>query len=58
MTWGLRYLVFTSLRISGEGTAVDDRVERGERDRDLVVGPGMPVFLRILDILERGNRSY
>ena len=25
---------------------------------DLVVGPGMPVILRIRDVLERGNHGY
>ena len=37
---------------------VDERVKGGVNQiKDLIVRPGMPVFLCILNILEGGNRS-
>ena len=58
ITWRFRYPTFTGLRTFEEGAVVDDRVEGGVNEiEDLVVGPGMPVFLRVWDVLERGNCS-
>ena len=58
MTRRFRYLAFAGQRTSDEGAVVDDRVEGGVNEiEDLVVGLGMPVFLRVWDVLERGNRS-
>jgi len=56
MSWGLQLLAFTGLGVLGEGAVVDDRVKgRVNQVEDLIVGPGMPVLLRIRNGFEWGD---